>query len=175
MSTTCVSYAFIQSKSALEDAFIAWSGVVGEFFGRKREIPIQPKHKRGATISSVTTKEAHLAVTDEDFHRSKSMQSHEEAYITPATDATEVKTASGRVRRTTSMQWLFRPAFSQPPSDDSDVKESFLSLRKSFRGVSGTSDSRKRRKPPFRELAILPTQRITRYVLLYKGKCEVPY
>lgn len=166
MSTTGVSRAIIQSEPVLENAFLAWSGVVGEFFGGKREASMIPRHKRGATLTGLVMTESHVATeVDEDIYRSKSRQSHEEVYVAPAVEIT-----SGRTRRTMSTHWLLRPAFSQSPSDENHSGEHFLSLRKSFRRGSSISDEKKKRKPPYRELAILPTQRVTRYALLYKGQ-----
>ena len=197
-SAVGVSSAFIDVEPVLENAFVAWTGVVGEFFvGDAPQVPMQ-KHVRSATISHVFRQEQQRIVVDELGRKVKtnvrtmSLQEQKEVERVTFSASTSATSSSGsspaqsrsnsQSRRHTSfsngggMGWLFRPAFSSPPStttstSSSDGRESFsFSLRKSFGRSSRKVSSEKRRRTPFRELAILPTQRVTRYVLLYKGK-----
>lgn len=197
-----VSNAFMHAEPVLENAFVAWTGVVGEFFvGDAPQVPVQ-KHVRSATISHVFQQEQQRIVVDELGRKVKTTnvrtmslqeQERKEVERIAFTTSTSASSSSGsspaqsrsnsQSRRHTSfsngggMNWLFRPAFSSPPSTapssssgTSDGRESFsFSLRKSFGRSSRNVSSEKRRRSPFRELAILPTQRVTRYVLLYKG------
>ncbi len=155
------------------------------------------KHVRSATISHVIRQEQHIIVDElgrkvKTNVRTMSLQDHKEiervAFTTSTSSSSMSSPAQSRSnsqsRRHTSvtggggMNWLFRPAFSPPSStpssSTSDGRDSFsFSLRKSFGRASRKASTETRRRPPFRELAILPTQRVTRYVLLYKGTCSV--
>lgn len=172
MSALGVSDAFLSAEPTLEAALVAWCGVVGEFFGGKREsrpaipapIPILTL-KRGVTMSNLMMSEHSHNQSDYFDSRRRHLSAHESRDGSALPAPTIGRTMSF------SAQWLFRPAFTQPSGDGPDEKDTFATLRRSFRrSISKAPGEKGRRKPPpFRELAILPTQRVTRYVLLYKG------
>ncbi|THH05228.1 hypothetical protein EW145_g4950 [Phellinidium pouzarii] len=169
MSALGVSNALVNVELSLETAFVAWSGVVGEFFGFKRgSIPL--KKRKRETVNPGITAEANRSLESSAVKvRCISMSGHDEPYIgNPLSETLQV---SRTATMSSSMHWLFRPAFSQVTEGTINEKESFAGLRKSFRRREARikEQMERRRKPPFRDLAILPTQRVTRYVLLYKG------
>ncbi|KAH8120073.1 hypothetical protein DFH11DRAFT_1539299 [Phellopilus nigrolimitatus] len=170
MTASGVSNAFINSEATIENAFVAWSGVVGEFFGGNRSSIPHSKRKRETTIPSVIAEE-HIATEFGAVKvRCTSMDGHEQALFSHTIPTSPHIHRTRRMSSGTNMHWLLRPAFSQISGDANDEKEVFGSLRKSFRlrETRIREEREKRRKPPFRDLAILPTQRVTRYVLLYK-------
>lgn len=177
-SAVGVSNAFIEARSSLESAFVAWTGVVGEFFSGEPKQSASRKQLRTKTFSH-TLPEEHLVPANT---RVTSLPIHEEPEKMMSSSSPSSSSKSGSNSpsyrhanlnpRRGSLHWLFRPTFSSAPSSVAgDSASSFsFSLRKSFgRSSRGSNSENRRNRPPFRELAILPTQRVTRYVLLYRG------
>lgn len=186
-----VSNAIMAAEAALELAFVAWCGVVGEFFGGKRESPPPTRRPgiRDVPISALVAKEEFVSTTitkttiattvihehrsggDASKARAVSMHGLPEAYVASASSATTMTASKSSSAWNASTHWLFRPAFASGPLEAIEEKSGSSSRQKSLKhtGRNHSSGGDKRRTPPFRELAILPTQRVTRYVLLYKG------
>ncbi|KAI5121309.1 hypothetical protein M0805_003776 [Coniferiporia weirii] len=168
MSASGVSNAFVTVESTMENAFVAWSGVVGEFFIKRDSLSVTKLKREVASTAIITENNHHLVESGSSKVRCVSMHGHDESHVTPSVSATS--RVSRAINTSSSIHWLFRPAFAHTPGDSNEEKESFPGLRKSFRlkELRVKEEKERRRRPPFRDLAILPTQRVTRYVLLYK-------
>lgn len=165
MSASGVSRAFLHVESILEPAFTAWSSVVGAFFGLQASTIPSRNHKRKLTGSSIVAEEKQL-VTSSGTIRLRRISARSRHETSTSYPSTPVQSASP-VSASASTTWPPQVSSSQP-SQSSDGRESTMSAKKSLRKKEARSQDR-RRMPPFRELAILPTQRVTRYALLYKG------
>jgi hypothetical protein len=109
-----VAEAFLSVEEQLEDAFVAWCGVVGTFFeGDKTEVPLE----RSSSDSGPRAR-------------------------------------SGSIKRRVG-SWG-----KKINSKRAAMSSLSLDLTQETRGTS---------RPPVRDLAILPTQRVMRYTLLFKG------
>ena len=178
MSTAGVSESFSSVAGVLERSLVAWSGVVGEFFSNDRNVSSSSRRKRetrlGVTTEGVITRGI---INEEDLPtefgvvKVRCVSVHKHGNGSAARHSSVRVLGTDPPARSSSAHWLFRPAFTQDPAALSISREPSSILRKglSRRGLTIKDDRERRRKPSFRESAILPTQRVTRYVLLYKG------
>lgn len=200
MSTLGIADAFPAVITALEAAFVPWSGVVGEFFKGSRESSyegLSPKRKRKSTLTGILTEEDMptdfgavkvrcLSMHGLDKSQSRRSSTHIAGMGQDVTMTSWAPQASSRA------QWLTRPPpFTAEPLDISDQTNShssskdkdafaFATLKKSLsrresrirskesKEEREREEKERRRLPSFRDLAILPTQRVTRYVLLFQ-------
>ncbi|KAK2461407.1 hypothetical protein APHAL10511_005870 [Amanita phalloides] len=141
-----VATSFLGLEEAVEGAFVGWCGVVGGWF-----------EGRGALA----------AVSQAPSPKRRLSKGHSEGDI-----PTLVYPANGGLRRTVSawrrnvptMTHMNTSAASQGPSFSS----SFLGWRKDRSVLGPGTHGHQIKRPPVRDLAILPTQRVLRYVLLYR-------
>lgn len=165
MSASGVSEAFLKAESLLVPAFIAWSSVIGTFFGFESTLTTSRNHKRKLTGSSMVTEDKQLVTPSGTVRlRRFSARSRHESFT--SYPSTPVKASSPIDPSATTMG--LPQTSSRQSSMTSDERESPVSGKKHARKRETRLQDR-RRFPPFREFAILPTQRVTRYVLLYKG------
>ncbi|KAF8585141.1 hypothetical protein K439DRAFT_1084974 [Ramaria rubella] len=151
-----VSVAFLGAEDALEVALVAWSGIVGDYFGinvgkSQRQWSVDPKvnekekkakEKEGKTLGPPVL----TPVTYSD-------DGHGRGQLTPL----ETKGIQGSWR-------MSMPALSQLLTNPTDLSLSMN--RKSRSPLSPITAAIK--TPTVQDLAIQPTQRVMRYVLLYK-------
>ncbi|EJD04202.1 uncharacterized protein FOMMEDRAFT_27963 [Fomitiporia mediterranea MF3/22] len=166
LSAYGITNAFLYVAATLESALVPWSGVVGQFFGGNRTPPRTAKPNKGEVVRDTADTEEKSGVSKV---RSVSMLGESNLFATRTTSAQFLNGES--IMSSSRSHWLFQPAFSQNPAEDVYDKDALSGLRKSFRRsvTKSKEDREKRRRAPFRELAILPTQRATRYVLLFQG------
>lgn len=169
MSASGVSHAFVNTESILEPAFTAWSSVVGIFFGLQSSVIPSRNHKRKLTSSSVVMDEKQF-ITSSGTIRVRRMSARSRLEKTTSFPSAPVQ-ATSPTSAGSSTAWLPQVSSSQP-GVSSNERESLMSLAKGSKKKEARLQEKKR-MPPFRELAILPTQRVTRYVLLYKGTCAL--
>jgi hypothetical protein len=135
-----VAAAFLGAEEGVESAFVAWCGVVGGWFTPERG------RRQSRRLSKI---------------RAVSEERGEERSARP--DASPAKPISWRksLRGTPTASPTASPTI--PPSPLAST--TFLARRKERE----KEKERGKGQPPVRDLAILPTQRIMRYVLLYRG------
>ncbi|KAL5518732.1 hypothetical protein ACEPAH_415 [Sanghuangporus vaninii] len=163
MSAAGVAAAFLSVITTLERALVTWSGVVGEFFGGFAHPTSSVKRKRDLTVPGFIAEEEMHTESGAVKVRCMSVHGHDKSYIARSSSARVLST--GVISASSSSHWLFRPAFTQG-TPEVHHRETTSLLRKSLRRTD--FEKERRHKPPFRDLAILPTQRVTRYSLLYK-------
>ncbi|KAJ7293067.1 hypothetical protein C8J57DRAFT_1042429 [Mycena rebaudengoi] len=134
-----VAAAFLGAEEGVESAFVAWCGVVGGWFTPERG------RRQSRRLSKI---------------RAVSEERGEERSARP--DASPAKPISWRksLRGTPTASPTASPTI--PPSPLAST--TFLARRKERE----KEKERGKGQPPVRDLAILPTQRIMRYVLLYR-------
>ncbi|KAL5534478.1 hypothetical protein ACEPAG_940 [Sanghuangporus baumii] len=163
MSAAGVATAFLSVISTLERALVTWSGVVGEFFGGSANPAGSVKRKRDLTVPGFIAEEEMHTESGAVKVRCMSAHGHDKAYIARSSSARVL--SGGVISASSSSHWLFRPAFTQG-TPEVPYRETTSLLHKSLRRTN--FEKERRHNPPFRDLAILPTQRVTRYALLYK-------
>ena len=202
MSTLGIADAFPAVVTALESAFVPWSGVVGEFFKGSRESSydaLSAKRKRKSTLTGILTEEdmptdfGAVKVRCLSMHGLEKSRRSSTSLVGFGQDVTTTTSSAALQASSTRPQWLTRPPpFTSEPLDISDHtsshsnskdKDAFATLKKSLSRRESRIRSRenqkskeerereekeRRRLPSFRDLAILPTQRVTRYVLLFQ-------
>jgi hypothetical protein len=149
-----VAAAFLGAEEAIEGALVRWCGSVGMWFKDGYEAELESKFSmRGRRLSKVIR----LGGGSSD-----EMHEYDEA-------------TSGPLKKVNS----WRRSMSSIP----DLSASISTARKKEKNASpqtstssnGHEQQRRlsqAKKPPVRDLAILPTQRIMRYVLLYRGETQ---
>jgi hypothetical protein len=155
--------AFLGAQDLLEVALVAWSGVVGEFFGATTAKP--RKRRFTGHMSPEKEKKGKVKVTDVAGapvvpSSSYSDQGHAHDQISH----TETKNLPGSWRRS-------MPTLSQLLTSSTDASNV---LRKSQYSTASTAATGAK-LPTVQDLAIQPTQRVMRYVLLYKGSTPSRY
>ncbi|OCB86166.1 hypothetical protein A7U60_g6755 [Sanghuangporus baumii] len=163
MSAAGVAAAFLSVITTLERALVTWSGVVGEFFGGTANPTSSVKRKRDLTVPGFIAEEEMHTESGAVKVRCMSVHGHDKSYIARSSSARVLST--GVISASSTSHWLFRPAFTQG-TPEVPHRETTSLLRKSLRRTD--FEKERSHKPPFRDLAILPTQRVTRYALLYK-------
>jgi hypothetical protein len=152
-----VAAAFLGAEEAIQDALVRWCGSVGMWFkDGGYETGLESKLSlRGRKLSQAIKLGG--GSTDE-------MHEYDEA-------------TSGPLRKVNSWR--------RSMSSISDLGSTISTVRRKERNAAPPTSifnghERQRRpshtrKPPVRDLAILPTQRIMRYVLLYQGESQASY
>jgi hypothetical protein len=151
-----VAAAFLAVEYALESAFVGWCGVVGGWFEGQEGTP----KRKGSKV-------AFAGLGEEQGSDGGSLNGR------------------GSLKRSVSAWRISVPSMpslnsiSIPPMSSPVSPSAFLSRRKDRAkerptATSPTGDTPKRRLS-VRDLAILPTQRIMRYVLLYRGVFSVSF
>ena len=150
-----VSNSFLEVQSKLESAFVSWCGVVGEFFSRhQRKLGGTLSDAKGSTHRARTHGHNRKPAVLRRLPRKPSTTAEHERIRARSVSVQDLTTrAWSNVNRSPTSQERGFPILPPPPHDRVDRKD---------------------RKPTFRDLAILPTQRVTRYVLLFKGECFYP-
>ena len=161
MSASGLAAAFLSVQPTLECALVPWCGVVGSFFGQS-DVSLHAAKRKRDSIGLGALGETHVAI---GAVKAQYLPVHgrDKAFVARSSSARE---SSGAISASPSAHWLFRPAFAQGIREAPE-KESLSLSRKSSRQAD--SEKNRRRMPSYRDLAILPTQRVTRYTLLYKG------
>lgn len=165
LSVWGVSAAFLGVEDALEAALVAWSGIVGEFFTTikgKRHIQWgngtsavnkqRDKEKREKESKVAAGAPALLPMGSSD---------HGHGHAQPLYVGTKRASSWRMSMPTLSQLWT-----SMPEAGLNDHKP------RHQRASSSRAPSGSAKTPTVQDLAIQPTQRVMRYVLLYKG--EIP-
>lgn len=155
-----VSAAFLGAEDALEGALVAWSGVVGEFFGSAGQ---QRKHwdhkllqkdrkgKEKEKDNKVTGAPVLPPVTYSDLGHGHEHTSH-----------AEMDSVLKNWRES-------MPTLSQLLPSSTDIRTDTSHVHRKSWYSSRLTVSNAAKMPTVQDLAIQPTQRVVRYVLLYKG------
>lgn len=153
-----VAAAFLGVEEAFDGAFVGWCGVVGVWFDNSTDDASKTDSRAPSSYPRKLTKSSKQKLNDE-FNEKEDQKAEEETTI------------GGRVRKMSSWR--------RSLSSITDAATSASSVKKKEKGSTpppsfslyGPRQRRKSKttkKPPIRDLAILPTQRILRYVLLYR-------
>lgn len=142
-----VAAAFLGLEEAVEGAFVGWCGVVGSWFETTSSPIPSPKRRLSKGRSEEDIPEFGIRAA----HTGNGSLSR-----TVNTWRRNVPTMTNLSGSTPTPSHGLTPSFSS----------SFLNWRKDR---SGNGPNGHIRKPPVRDLAILPTQRVLRYVLIYRG------
>ncbi|KAF8899091.1 hypothetical protein BD779DRAFT_59670 [Infundibulicybe gibba] len=159
-----VAAAFLGAEEHVESAFVAWCGVVGSWFVDE---PVGSGRRNG----TMTPRRVLSKVKVADIESTREVKPKED-------EGTSTKKMGGTWRKSmpsiASMNATYgynHPLAGLPPSPT--IASGFLGRKKegvkitsSFSSIEEAS-SGKKVLPGVRELAILPTQRVMRYVLLY--------
>lgn len=130
-----VSTAFMTCEDELESAMVAWSGVAGQFFAKKRKSWRRSSHQNLSISSNPPVLPSHSSPLTLNLLNSST---------------------------------VFFPALGKYDNEKGEKSS------ESGEGVSDDRGSdkarRSERRVSVRDLAIQPTQRVVRYVMLYRGK-----
>jgi len=142
-----VAAAFLGVEEPLEGAFVGWCGVVGIWFEAPSS-PMIPKRRlsKGRSEEDIPEFGASAAHTGNGYIRRNGNSWRR-----------NVPTMTSLNESTATLSQGLTPSFSY----------SFLNWRRDRSG-NGPSTNGNTKKPPVRDLAILPTQRVLRYVLIYR-------
>lgn len=153
-STYGVSAAFLGVENALEVAFVAWSGIVGDFFGAAtgKQQRILEKERKGTNKNKKDKSKAASAPISPVI--STALEHAHDEYTHPKT---KVVPNDRRKSMPTSLS-----QFLTNSSDTSHTRQKSWYFSASVAPTAG-------KLPTVQDLAIQPTQRVMRYVLLYKG------
>jgi hypothetical protein len=146
-----VAAAFLGVEEPLEGAFVGWCGVVGIWFEAPSS-PMIPKRRlsKGRSEEDIPEFGASAAHTGNGYIRRNGNSWRR-----------NVPTMTSLNESTATLSQGLTPSFSY----------SFLNWRRDRSG-NGPSTNGNTKKPPVRDLAILPTQRVLRYVLIYRGQFQ---
>lgn len=144
-----VATAFLGQEEALEGAFVGWCGAVGNWFEATSSPILSPKRRLSKGRSEEDIPEFGIRAA----HTGNGSLSR-----TVNTWRRNVPTMTNLSGLTSTPSQGLTPSFSS----------SFLNWRKDRSG-NGPNTNGHIKKPPVRDLAILPTQRVLRYVLIYRG------
>jgi hypothetical protein len=140
-----VAAAFLAVEQGLESSFVGWCGVVGGWFEGQQGTP----KRKGSKIPFVEEHVGDMVTVDGQSKRSVSTWRISVPSMTPMTSPVSPSAFLSRRRE----KARDRPPISPTTSESGAPK----------------------RRPSVRDLAILPTQRIMRYVLLYRGVFDYLY
>jgi hypothetical protein len=148
-----VSTAFMGCEDELEAAMVAWSGVAGQFFSKKR------KSKSWRRPRSRSGSQTHISVSS----------SPSSMNIPPVPSMKPGAGGDGTTAEAPPKLVLMGDKEKKPESDERSEKA---------REKADAEDEKKARKAErklsVRDLAIQPTQRVMRYVMLYRGMSLFP-
>jgi len=147
-----VSLAFINTEEALTGAFVAWSGVVGEFFGNRSRSRSKTRLARASRLTS-SNSGMNKSATASPARTSTSASG--------STTGDGPRSGGWRISMGSVSQLLA-----------SSTEASLVRRTRYFTGGSGapTATPSGEKSLSVHDLAIQPTQRVMRYVLLYKGQ-----
>lgn len=194
-----VSLAFVEFEQQLEEAFVPWSSVVGSAFtsnpSRSRSMgsitprklikqaskqisafdrwksseflhtsPITPSSRAGSNGNSVTSVFRRLSRGSTDSSISRPMNGENSSTGSLISDSVHSSECHG------SSPPVFRHSNSEElPRDITRQHELYPHDSRRYLSCIESSGPRQPLKISYRELAILPIQRVTRYVLLFRG------
>ena len=144
-----VAAAFLGIEEAVESAFVGWCGVVGTWFEAASSPIPSPKRRLSKGRS------------EEDIPEFGASAAH-------AGNGSLRRNGNSWRRNVPTMTSLNGSTSSPSQGLTPSFSYSFLNWRKD-RSANGPSTNGNTKKPPVRDLAILPTQRVLRYVLIYRG------
>lgn len=181
-----------------EKAFSRWTAVVGQWFSSSREhtakenippakitkqIPRLPSsRKQNKSKAPVFTLGGSASSSIEDLDETPSPSSLQAPVLPPPISckkdhiAKSLKSTWRRSMPTTpTLTAPVTPSAAQTPLSLSNSTASLTSLLNKLKGKEEEPRTMNRKKlTPMRDLAILPTQRVVRYVLLYRGLFSLP-
>ncbi|EIW86955.1 hypothetical protein CONPUDRAFT_141264 [Coniophora puteana RWD-64-598 SS2] len=196
-----VSTAFMSIEDEVEDALVAWSAVAGEFFedrrghrlsrgpsGSKNDPEVREKEREGRKVlrRSMPPPVSRLSGSRRSFGGRKSQEQHDR----PVGELSSVPTLpefmngfAGSNQQYLGMQhrWSSSNTSTSEAECKSDQPQEMPSVKKRYgsterlgsrKGSSKAPSSQPVRRPSVRDLAIQPTQRVMRYVLLYRDLLE---
>ncbi|KAF8728282.1 hypothetical protein AX14_006842 [Amanita brunnescens Koide BX004] len=143
-----VAAAFLGIEEAVESAFVGWCGVVGTWFEAASSPIPSPKRRLSKGRS------------EEDIPEFGASAAH-------AGNGSLRRNGNSWRRNVPTMTSLNGSTSSPSQGLTPSFSYSFLNWRKD-RSANGPSTNGNTKKPPVRDLAILPTQRVLRYVLIYR-------
>ncbi|KAF9454160.1 hypothetical protein P691DRAFT_608841, partial [Macrolepiota fuliginosa MF-IS2] len=135
-----VAAAFVAVEEAIDGAFVGWCGVVGMWFNNER-------HEEKMESGSSSTWSAEKDNAQEEDENSNPLMRKVSSWRRSMTSIADLSASGSGARR--------EKGAPPPPAF-------------SFNGHTQQRRNHRVKKPPVRDLAILPTQRIMRYVLLYR-------
>lgn len=145
-----VATAFVACEEELDVGMVAWAGVVGQFFTSGTTSPVEKSEKsmeKGEGAEGVKLSRSRI-------WRKRSMSRLSRAFSAPTSPSPPV---DGKLRKRRAVVSVL------PVGDEEQQKEN-------SKGGIG-----KQRKFTVRDLAIQPTQRVMRYVMLYRGMHTSPF
>ena len=175
-----VSMGFLYAQNELEPAFVAWCGVVGEFFSNDPR-GLHLSTSRAAKRTRVARAPARKPSVLKRRHPSTAARRERvQARSVSVPDHAITAWSSGRSdvqNHHSAVSDISGLPLSSIQETDQTVEKTALSGFSRSLNVNPTRGNKKRHnscKPSFRDIAILPTQRVTRYVLLFKGELAFP-
>lgn len=163
-----IAAAFVGVEEAIDGAFTGWCGVVGMWFDDEQQEAKMKTTNGSLAWSSVRAKKlskpSKPKLGDEDTKekgKEKEKELEDEASSSPL-----MKRVNTWRRSMTSITDLSANAPGARKKEKNAVPPPSFYIN----GHGQQRQNKKAKKPPVRDLAILPTQRIMRYVLLYRGE-----
>jgi hypothetical protein len=148
-----VAAAFLGVEEAIDQAFVGWCSEVGTWFDSTRDDAAKTESRAPSSYARKPSKQ-NLRY---DGNKENEKRGEEE-------------TTMGRLRRIGSWKRSLTSISDMTMNAPNAKKEKSPPPSFSLYGLQQRRNSSKVRKPLIRDLAILPTQRIMRYALLYRGE-----
>ncbi|KAF8641130.1 hypothetical protein AX17_000772 [Amanita inopinata Kibby_2008] len=162
-----VAASFLSLEESVEGAFVGWCGVVASWFEGSSCASSSGSSVRGASGGSSPNRRLSKNQSEEDVAIGDAL-----AFTNGSPLRRAVSTWKRNVPTMTSLSTptTVPPTQGPPLFPASSFGSSFLNWRKDKeRPAQGPSSNGNHiKRPPVRDLAILPTQRVLRYVLLYR-------
>jgi hypothetical protein len=167
-----VSAAFMGCEDELEAAMVAWSGVAGQFFANKRKSKSWKRMpaSRSGSSSHIPT----LQQTQTQVSSSSPPSATTSTYMPILKSKSSVINGGGGDGTTLPPVLVLMGDKLKEEKEDRDRVDKAEALADDKASSRSDKSRKTERKLSVRDLAIQPTQRVMRYVMLYQGESIGP-